>query len=99
MFGSMLIKEINPLHCQNILNKMADKYVNSIIEHSRHVMWMMLDSTVENELIAKHPITKSIKCTSERKSKERQVLTVEQQKLFLETVKDSSNYNQYALIL
>lgn len=97
--GSMLIKEVKPLHCQNVLNKMAERYANSIIEHSRLVMWMMFDSAVENELISKNPITKSIKCTSGRKPKERRALTVEQQKLFLETVKDSSNYNQYALIL
>ena len=97
--GSMLIKEVKPLHCQNVLNKMAEKYSNSVIEHSRLVMWMIFDSAVENELITRNPITKSIKCTSGRKSKERQALTVEQQKLFLETVRDSSNYNQYALIL
>lgn len=97
--GSMLIKEVKPLHCQNVLNRMAEKYSNSGIEHSRLVMWMIFDSAVENELITRNPITKSIKCISGRKSKERQALTVEQQKLFLETVRDSSNYNQYALIL
>ena len=97
--GYMLIKEVKPLHCQNVLNRMAEKYSNSVIEHSRLVMWMIFDSAVENELITRNPITKSIKCTSGRKSKERQALTVEQQKLFLETVRDSSNYNQYALIL
>ena len=31
--------------------------------------------------------------------KETRVLTIEEQKLFLETVKNSSNYNQWALIL
>lgn len=99
LIGDMLLKEVKPLHCQNVLNQMADKYANSVIEHSRLVMWMMFDSAVENELLAKNPVTKSVKCTSGRKPKEMRALTIEEQKLFLETVKGTSNYNQYALLL
>ena len=95
----MLLKDIKPLHCQNILNQMSDKYTNAVINHSRIVMYMMFDSAVENELIVKNPITKSIKCISGRKSKEVKSLTIEEQKQFLEGVKGTSNYNQYAFIL
>ena len=97
--GDMLLKDIKPLHCQNVLNNMSEKYANSVIEHSRLVMWMMFDSAVENDLISKNPVTKSVKCTSGRKSKEKRALTIDEQKLFLETIKDSSNYNQYAFVL
>lgn len=99
LIGDMLLKDVKPLHCQNVLNQMADSYTNSVIEHSRLVMWMMFDSAVENELIAKNPVTRSVKCTSGKKSKEMRALTVGEQKLFLETVKGTSSYNQYALIL
>ncbi len=99
LIGNMPIKEVKPLHCQNVLNQMADSYANSVIEHSRLVMWMLFDSALENELIPKNPVTKSVKCTSGRKPKEMRALTLEEQKLFLETVKGTSNYNQYALIL
>ena len=95
----MLLKDIKPLHCQNILNQMSEKYTNAVINHSRIVMYMMFDSAVENELIVKNPITKSIKCISGRKSKEVKSLTIEEQKQFLEGVKGTSNYNQYAFIL
>lgn len=97
--GDMLLKDIKPLHCQNVLNNMSEKYANSVIEHSRLVMWMMFDSALENELITKNPVTKSVKCTSGRKPKEKRALTIDEQRLFLETVKDSSNYNQYAFVL
>ena len=97
--GDMLLKDIKPLHCQNVLNNMSEKYANSVIEHSRLVMWMMFDSALENELITKNPVTKSVKCTSGRKPKEKRALTIDEQRLFLETVKNSSNYNQYAFVL
>ncbi len=99
LIGDMLLKDVKPLHCQNVLNQMAERYANSVIEHSRLVMWMMFDSAVENELISKNPVTKSVKCTSGRKPKEMRALTIEEQRLFLETVKGTSNYNQYALLL
>ncbi len=33
LIGDMLLKDIKPLHCQNVLNQMADRYSNSVIEH------------------------------------------------------------------
>lgn len=99
MIGDMLLKDIKPLHCQNVLNQMADGYANSVIELSRIVMYAMFDSALENELILKNPVTKSVKCTSGRKSKRTRALTIEEQRIFLKIVKDTSNYNQYALIL
>lgn len=99
LIGEMLLKDVKPLHCQNVLNSMADRYANSVIEHSRLVMWMMFDSALENELLIKNPVTKSVKCTSGRKPKEIRALTVEEQRIFLDTVNGTSNYNQYAFIL
>ena len=97
--GEMLIQDVKPLHCQDVLKRMADDYANSVIEHARLVMWMLFDSAVENDFLLKNPVTKSVKCTSGRKPKETRALTIQEQKLFLETAKDTSNYNQYALIL
>lgn len=97
--GDMLIKDVKPLHCQNILNQMAKRYSNGVIKISRLVIWMLFDSAVENELISKNPVTKSVKCTSGREAKQMRALTIEEQKLFLNTVKDSKYYNQWAFIL
>lgn len=99
LIGDMPLKKIKPLHCQNVLNQMSSKYSNSVIEQTRLVMRMMFDSAVENELLIKNPVTKSVKCTGGRKAKAMRALTIEEQKLFLETIKGTSNYNQYAFLL
>lgn len=62
-------------------------------------MRMLFDCAVENELLTKNPVTKSVKCTSGKKAKEMQALTIDEQKLFLKTIKGTSTYNQFALLL
>lgn len=99
LIGSMPLNEVKPLHCQNVLNEMSSRYANSVIEHTRLVMRMLFDCAVENELLAKNPVTKSVKCTSGRKAKQMRTLTIEEQRSFLKTVNGTSNYNQFALLL
>lgn len=97
--GDMLLSEVKPLHCQNILNKMSSKYRNSTIDQTRMTMYGFFECAMENDLINKNPVTKSVKCTTGKKSKPVRVLTIEEQRIFLEAVKGSSNYNQYAFVL
>ena len=78
---------------------MADTYCNSTIKLTSVTMYGMFQSAVDNELILKNPVTKYVRCTSGKPSKPPRVLSVEEQKLFLETTKESSNYNQYAFML
>lgn len=66
---------------------------------ARITMCVLFESAVENGLIAKNPITKAIKCTSGKKSKNRGALTVDEQSKFIHAAKKMSNYNQYALVL
>lgn len=98
--GSMMLYEIRPLHCQYILNKMAESgYCRSTIQLTRITMYILFDSAVENGLLTKNPVSKAVKCTNGREPKPERVLTVDEQKTFLEAVKGKSNYNQYAFIL
>lgn len=99
ILGSMLVRDVKPIHCQNVLLNMSKTYSNAMIEYCRVAMGAMFGSALENELIEKNPVTKNVKCKSGKMPKETRVLTIEEQKLFLETVKNSSNYNQWALIL
>ncbi len=99
ILGSMLVRDVKPIHCQNVLLNMLKTYSNAMIEYCRVAMGAMFGSALENELIEKNPVTKNVKCKSGKMPKETRVLTIEEQKLFLETVKNSSNYNQWALIL
>lgn len=97
--GQMPLNEVKPIHCQNVLNRMSDTYCNSTIKLTSVTMYGMFQSAVDNELILKNPVTKYVRCTSGKPSKPPRVLSVEEQKLFLETTKESSNYNQYAFML
>lgn len=99
ILGDLLIRDVKPIHCQNVLLKMSKTYSNSMIEYCRVSMGAMFSSALENDLIGKNPVTKSVRCRSGKPPKEARVLTIEEQKLFLETVKGTSNYNQWALIL
>lgn len=99
LIGDMLLKDVKPLHCQDVLNQMAGEYMNSTIQRTRTVLWVLLDSAVENELLFKNPVTKSVRCKSGRASKEKRVLTTDEQCLFLQAAKGTDSYYQYALIL
>lgn len=97
--GQMLLQDVKPLHCQNVLNQMATNYRNTTIEQTRITMYGMFESALENELINRNPVTKAVKCTAGKASKPTRVLTVEEQMLFLDTVKNASCYNHYAFVL
>ena len=58
----------------------------------------MFDSAVENAIILKNPVTKSVKLPKpvEKKTK---VLTIDEQEKFMEEAEGSSNYPQYFFIL
>lgn len=97
--GNMVLADVKPLHCQNVLNKMSEKYRNSSIELTRITMYGMFESAVENELIIRNPVTKAVKCSSRKKTKNKRVLTSDEQKILLEAAQGTDNYNQYAFLL
>lgn len=57
------------------------------------------ESAVENGLLTKNPVSNAVKCTNGKEPKAERVLTIDEQKSFLESAKGKSNYNQYALVL
>lgn len=97
--GNMLLNDVKPLHCQNILSNMADNHADSVIRGCRFVMQTMFYSAVENELITKNPVTKSIQAKSRKLSVEKNALTVREQVLLLSASEKSTFYNEWALIL
>lgn len=97
--GKMIISDVKPMHCKLILNKMLENYAGSTIRQTYITMGTMFRAAVMNDVIAKHPMngvryTKPIKSASDHR-----VLSVEEQKRFLEVAKSSHNYYQYAFIL
>lgn len=97
--GNMLISDVKPMHCQNVLNQMKDDYRTSTIYQTRITLYTMFSDAVENDVIVKNPVTKSVKYDIGKEPKKIRALTIDEQKRFLEEAEDSSNYNQYAFIL
>ena len=96
--GKMLIADVKPMHCQQILNDMEADYAGSTIYQTLIALYNMFDSAVENAIILKNPVTKSVKLPKpvEKKTK---VLTIDEQEKFMEEAEGSSNYPRYFFIL
>lgn len=97
--GNMLLKDVKPMHCQNVLNLMKDSYKSSTIYQARVTMACMFADAVENDLIYKNPVSKSVKSNIGKEPKVRRALTLDEQKRFLEVAQKSSCYNQFVFLL
>ena len=99
VIGKMKLKNVKPMHCIKILNNMDDEYAGSTIYQTYITLGTMLKSAKLNGKIKVHPLdgvkfSKSTKAVDDLK-----VLTVEEQKKFLEAARRSHNYYQYAFLL
>lgn len=97
--GKMCISDVKPMHCKMILNNMLTTYAGSTIKQAYIAMGTMFKAAVINDIISKHPMdgvryTKPVKPSSEHR-----VLSVEEQRIFLDVAKASHNYYPYAFIL
>lgn len=97
--GNMILADVKPMHCQNVLNQMKDKYKSSTIYQTRITMYCMFSDAVENDVMTKNPVTKAIKHNIGKEPKKVRALSIDEQKKFLEVAKNTSNYNQFAFIL
>ena len=98
--GKMLLLDVRPLHCQNVLNQMASSgYKNTSINLARITMNLLFDDAVENGIIPKNPVTKTVKCTQGNESQEKSAITKEEQTIFMNAIRKSGYYAQFALVL
>lgn len=99
VIGKMIINEVKPMHCQNVLNIMDNNgYAGSSMERTKVTMSAMFSDACENGLISINPVTKSVKCPK-RENKNTRVLTLDEQRKFLEVAKENINYNHFLFIL
>lgn len=103
IMGYMIISEIKPMHCQSVLNALYEKeYAASSINLVRALLHALLASAVDNDLIYQNPVKRNVKIKSSTPNgnkKERKVLSLEEQKRFLEVAKGTRDYYQYILFL
>ena len=99
IIGRMKLKNVKPMHCAKILNSMDDEYAGSTIYQTYITLGTMFKSAKLNGKIKVHPLdgvkfSKSTKAVDDLK-----VLSVEEEKKFLEAARRSHNYYQYAFLL
>lgn len=99
VIGTMMLTDVKPMHCKMVLNRMDEKYAGSTIRQCYITMGTMFKAAKMNDMISKHPLDGVRYSKPVRAVDDIHFLTVEEQKVFLETAKNSHNYYQYALIL
>lgn len=98
VIGRMRLCDIRPLNCQQVLNKMEEQYAGSTMYQTLLAMYTSFDSAVENDLITKNPVNKSVKLTKPIEKKNR-VLTKTEQAKFLEAAKGTPYQYQFEFML
>ncbi len=99
VIGNMLIKDVKPMNCQNILNIMDNNgYAGGSMERTKITMSCMFSDACENGLIPVNPVTKSVKCPQKGNVNKR-VLTLDEQEKFLSVARGSVNYSHFLFIL
>ncbi len=100
MIGRMRINDVRPIHCQEVLNKMAEEgYAGSTIDQTRITMPTMFWSAFENRVIRYTPVTKAGVKLPKGYKKEIDFLTVDEEKRLIEFSKDLCYYPQFRLVL
>lgn len=99
VIGTMMLTDVKPMHCKMVLNRMDEKYAGSTIRQCYITMGTLFKAAKMNDMISKHPLDGVRYSKPVRAADDIHFLTVEEQKVFLETAKNSHNYYQYALIL
>ena len=99
VIGYILLRDVKPMHCKKVLNKMEQVYATGTMIQTYVMMGTMFRAAVDNDLIDKHPLS-GIKVNKPvRASNDIHYLTVEEQDKFMQAAKRSHNYSQYAFLL
>ena len=100
VIGKKLLKDVSTIHCQMIMNKMADKgYRTSTICQARITLYSMLDYALHNDVITKNPCNGIVKSDIGKASRKREALSIAQQKLFVNGINSNSYEIQYRFLL
>ena len=99
VIGDMLLADIKPLHCQNVLNLAQDAGDTSgSVRKLRVIMHSFFEAAYDNDMIPANPIRSSVTYVN-TSSDERRVLTLDEQDLFLKTAKNYPYYHMFAFAL
>lgn len=100
VIGKKMLSSVNTIHCQTIMNKMADEgYRTTTIYQTRIALFNMLDYAYQNDVIRKNPCNKMVKSDIGKKSSKKETLTIGQQKEFCNIIIGNTYEYQYRFLL
>ncbi|MCL1995328.1 MAG: site-specific integrase [Defluviitaleaceae bacterium] len=85
--GQIKLKDLKPLTVQRFINSLAEDLETSTLKVILIMFNQAINQAVDNGIIPKNPIKGKIKL-AKKSYKERRVLTVDEQKIFIETAKE-----------
>lgn len=98
--GFMLLKNVKPLHCQELFNALDKRdLASSTMEQVKILLVGMFLSAVENEYIEKTPMRRSVKYNKKNIKKQPLVLTVSEQEAFKNVIRGLLYENAFRLVL
>lgn len=100
MIGNMLIKDVTPVQCQLIFNKMEEEgYKTSTMYQTRITLYNLFQFAVDSDALMDNPCKKTVKSNIGKESKERGALKVEEQREFLKASYGKPYDLQYRFLL
>lgn len=100
VIGKMLLADVKPIHCQMIMNQMADEgYRTSTINQTRVALFNMLNYAYQNDVIMKNPCNAMVKSNIGKPSNKKEALTLERQKRFVNGISGNTYELQYKFLL
>lgn len=99
VIGKMRIGNVEPIHCQEIMNRLDRQgRKQGTITLTRTVLGMLLKAAEENHFIQKSPVISSVQARKQER-REAPVLTVSEQKRFVEAASQMKNCNFFLFAL
>lgn len=99
IIGNKRVEDISQINIQSATQELVDKgYAERTIKEALSVLRECMDIAIANHIIRVNPCI-SIKVVNANVQKEKRVLSHEEQRLFLDEVKESYYYEAYAILL
>lgn len=97
--GKRKLTQVRPEHIQRLLNNMTNKYAPATINLTYIILGGMYKQAIKNKLLVSNPMTVVVAPKKKGTKKKIRVLSLEEQKMFLEFAQESSYYDMYIVAL
>lgn len=98
--GYMKMRDVKPLHIQNLINILADGGLkNSSLKYFKGVAHDIFERALDNDIVLKNPVNKSIKYNVGEESIPRKAMTIDQQISFMFAISGTRYENDFLFVL